>query len=55
MLNLMHFCTRMGRYWTEVPAVRISGVKDVEVLQWGVLGSIEVCAVKSVLGLGKAK
>ena len=33
-----------------MPAVRISGVKDVEVE-----GSIEVCAVKSVLGLGKAK
>ena len=36
MPNLVHFSTRMGGYPTEVPAVKISGVKDVEVLQWRV-------------------
>ena len=41
----------MGEYQTEV---RISGVKDVKV-QLSIEGSIEVCAVKSVVGLGKEK
>ena len=50
MPNLVHF-SRMGEYQTEV---RISGVKDVEV-QLSMEGSIEVCSVKSVVGLGKVK